>query len=267
MKPVTQTLMIVLAISFAIALSLTVALLCLTYAQASPDGSAGPESDRDPPLLLPESEETEEDSLPPPAESESAESREPITEPQTEPETEPETLLPDLSNGLSYTSNRNGTCRVSSIGTCIDACVVIPEYAPSGELVVAVESGAFFGCSTVTAIQIPSSVENIGSLAFAACKNLMFISVSAQNPHYRDIDGILYSADASVLILYPPMRAGSDLTIHTVTTVIEEMAFYGCAYLRSISYTGSPDQWERIRIESKNYSLIAASKTFYAGAK
>ncbi|MBQ1962515.1 MAG: leucine-rich repeat protein [Clostridia bacterium] len=264
MKPVTQTLMIILAIAFAIALSLTVALLCLSYAQALPHGSSTPESDPPPSFPFPESDTSPESALPPPTTGDtSAEA----TEEQTEPETEPETILPDVSNGLSFTSNRNGTCRVSSIGTCIDACVVIPEYSPSGELVVAVESGAFFGCSTVTAIQIPASVKSIGSLAFAACKNLMYISVNAQNPHYRDIDGILYSADASTLILYPPMRAGTDLTIHTVTTAIEEMAFYNCAYLRSVSYTGSPDQWEAIRIGSKNYSLIAASKTFYTGAK
>ena len=267
MKPVTQTLMIILAIAFAIALSLTVALLCLSYAQELPSGQSGePESNQGPPLRFPESESEGESLLPPPSTGDT-DPPESQTEEQTEPETEPETDLPDISNGLSYTSNRNGTCRVSGIGTCIDACVVIPEYSPFGELVVAVESGAFFGCSTVTAIQIPASVKSIGSLAFAACKNLMYISVNAQNPHYRDIDGILYSADASTLILYPPMRAGTDLTVYTVTTAIEEMAFYNCAYLRSISYTGSPDQWESIRIGSKNYSLIAASKTFYAGAK
>lgn len=265
MKPLTQALMILLAIAFAVALSLTVALLCLSYAQGLPHESVDTGGGRLPgqtDTRLPPLYETDPPAILPPTGSSPVES-----EPESEEETEPETLLPDVSNGLSFVSNRNGTCRVFGIGTCIDACVVIPEYAPSGERVVSVDSGAFFGCSTVTAIQIPASVVEIGDLAFSACKNLMYISVNAQNAHYRDIDGILYSKDAATLILYPPMRAGSELTIYTVTTEIAEMAFYNCAYLRAIYYTGSPEQWEAIAIGSKNYSLTAAAKVFYANGK
>ncbi|MBQ5662051.1 MAG: leucine-rich repeat protein [Clostridia bacterium] len=265
MKPLTQALMILLAIAFAVALSLTVALLCLSYAQGLPHESVDTGGGRLPgqtDTRLPPLYETDPPAILPPIDSSPTESEE-----ESEEETEPETLLPDVSNGLSFVSNRNGTCRVFGIGTCIDACVVIPEYAPSGERVVSVDSGAFFGCSTVTAIQIPASVVEIGDLAFSACKNLMYISVNAQNAHYRDIDGILYSKDAATLILYPPMRAGSELTIYTVTTEIAEMAFYNCAYLRAIYYTGSPEQWESISVGSKNYSLIAAAKVFYANGK
>ena len=265
MKPLTQALMILLAIAFAVALSLTVALLCLSYAQGLPHESVDTGGGRLPgqtDTRLPPLYETDPPTILPPIGSSPVES-----EPESEEETEPETLLPDVSNGLSFVSNRNGTCRVFGIGTCIDACVVIPEYAPSGERVVSVDSGAFFGCSTVTAIQIPASVVEIGDLAFSACKNLMYISVNAQNAHYRDIDGILYSKDTAKLILYPPMRAGSELTIYTVTTEIAEMAFYNCAYLRAIYYTGSPEQWESISVGSKNYSLIAAAKVFYANGK
>ena len=66
MKPVTQTLMIILAIAFAIALSLTVALLCLSYAQALPHGSSTPESDPPPSFPFPESDTSPESALPPP---------------------------------------------------------------------------------------------------------------------------------------------------------------------------------------------------------
>lgn len=264
MKPLTHVLMITLAAAFAVAFALTVALLCLSHVQILPQESVDPAGDSLP--FLPESDsllgEDLTDTLP-----ESLPPSPPETLPESEEESETEPLLPDLSNGLAFASNRDGTCRVVGIGTCIDACVVIPEYAPSGERVVAVESGAFFGCATVTAIQIPASVLEIGDLAFSACKNLMYISVNAHNPHFQDVDGILYRADGTELLLYPPMRAGSEVTIYALTTRIADMAFYNCAYLRTVFYAGSPEQWEAMDIGSKNYSLTAAAKSFYAYGK
>ena len=121
---------------------------------------------------------------------------------------------------------------------------------------------AFYGCATVTAVQIPASVIQIGSLAFGDCPNLIYISVNPQNRHYRDEDGILYTANLQRLILYPPMRAGASMTLRGVTTAIDEMAFYRCAYLSHVAYLGSAQDWEAIEIGSKNYSLTAASKTF-----
>ena len=58
------------------------------------------------------------------------------------------------------------------------------------------------------------------------------------------------------------VNAGASVTISLVTTEIAEMAFYNCAYLSHVYYTGTPEQWERISIGGKNYSLIAAAKTF-----
>ncbi len=180
----------------------------------------------------------------------------------TEAGTLPPAVLPDVSNGLAFRSLGGGSCAVSGIGSCADACVVIPEFAPSGERVVQIEPRAFYGVSTVTAVQIPASVRDIGSLAFAACENLMYVSVSAKNESFCDLDGVLYSFDRSTLLLYPPLRAGSTAYISSDTTHIADMAFYGCVYLTSIHYDGSPEQWESISIAPKNYSLIAAAVVF-----
>ena len=252
MKPMTQTLMIALAIVFSIALSLTVSLICISYVDG--DADTAPADRTSTTLFLePPTQPPPLDSLPLPPDTDTT------TEEST---TEPETVLPDVSNGLKFVSNQDGTCRVTDIGTCNDACVVIPAYSPHGDRVVEIADGAFFGCSTVTAVQIPSTVKKIGDLAFAACKNLMYLSVSSENAFYRDVDGVLYTADFAVLIQYPPLRAGADLLIRAETVRIAEMAFYNCTYLKSVSYTGSPQQWESIVIESKNYSLTAAAKTF-----
>ena len=139
---------------------------------------------------------------------------------------------------------------------------MIPEYAPNGERVVAVAAMALYQCTTVTMLQLPASVVDIGGLAFADCPNLVYVSVSAGNPNYRDVDGVLYTADESTLILYPAKRTGSVMRIRAVTTKIEDMAFYSCVYLTRVSYSGTAEQWEAIRIGVKNYSLSAASKSF-----
>ena len=177
----------------------------------------------------------------------------------TAQEPEPEEPLQSL---LMFTSNQNGTCELSSIGYCTDASVSIPTYSPAGDLVTSIAPRAFYGCPTVTAIQIPASVAFIGNLAFADCKSLSYISVSPDNLAYRAVDGVLYSADMSVLILYPPRRAGTAYRIAKDTTAIREMAFYDCVYLKSIQYAGSAVQWEEISIGAKNYALLAMSKEF-----
>ena len=241
----SQPLMIALAIVFTVALALTVAMICLSSLQTEPQGKGEPTrphltTSPSPTLSAPET--VVSGVLLPPAESETE----------------------MLGNGLVFERIELGVCRLIDVGTCEDAFVVIPEYAPNGDRVIAIGEKALLGCESVTAVQIPSTVKQIGALAFADCPNLIYISVSEKNPAYRDVDGVLYTADGSTLILYPPMRGGSSVFLPTTVTRISDMAFYRCSYLSSIRYGGSAEQWEQIVIGIKNYSLIAASVVFSA---
>jgi len=238
----TQTLLMILAIVFAVALALTIAMISLSYMRVESEDTRVPDSGTTwqiPPISTPillESTTPEETTVP-----------EEVTTP---------------SNSLAFAPAGDGTCTVVGIGNCTDSCVVIPSYSPAGDRVTSVSARAFYGQKQINAIQIPPTVEHIGALAFANCQNLVYISVSDSNEEYCDIDGILYTSDGRELLLYPPMRAGASVTISLVTTEIAEMAFYNCAYLSHVYYTGSPDAWERITIGAKNYSLTAAAKTF-----
>ena len=167
--------------------------------------------------------------------------------PEEEP---PEQELLDRSLG-------NGTCCVVGPGGIKTACVVIPSLSPEGERVVRIAPKAFFGCSGIAIVQIPETVREIGALAFADCKNLVYLSVDEQNPVYCDADGVLYTADQRVLVQYPPRRIGDPLVIPASVTAIQEMAFYQCKNLKSIVYEGSGEDWERIDIGSRNYALVA----------
>ena len=272
--PMSQILLIALAIIFAAALTLTITLICISAMNDAADtipreseraSTTEDEDDRttEPPFGSLATEEPEETS-----DAEEESTRPPVSTAEPTVRTEAETEPPQpTGNGLSFASNGNGTCTLVGLGTCTDVCIVIPERSPAGDRVTSIAPRALYSCSFVTAIQIPASVSSIGELAFADCDNLVFISVNVKNPYYCDVDGVLYTADLYTLLAYPAMHSGSSISIGETTYRISEMAFYNCAYLSHVYYAGSADQWERIVIESKNHSLTAAAKTFDSGKK
>ena len=262
-SPMTQILMITLAIVFATALTVTITLLCISYIGRIPSDLFPTESR---PALTTEPYRTQEPtsqlesiphfSLPTP---ETTDTNTHTVSSSTE-DLQKDPITPHSL--LSFSSNGNGTCTVTGIGESRDVCVTIPAFSPAGERVTAIAPRAFYGCTFLTAVQIPASVQSIGEGAFSACPGLVYISVSEANLYYCDLEGVLYSADLYTLHLYPPMRAGNHTTIHTATGEILSMAFYNCAYLSHVDYEGSAEDWERIDIGSKNHSLTAASKSF-----
>ncbi len=165
------------------------------------------------------------------------------------------------SAGLTFTSNGNGTCTLTSIGTCRDICVVVPATSPSGDKVTAIGAQAFYNCTAITVVQIPASVTNIGHLAFGGCTSLVYITVSTGNYSYKDIGGVLYTIDGKTLVHYPAGSGTSSVNIPASVTKIEDMAFYGCKSLKSVRYGGTQDAWSRVAVGSMNYSLNAASVT------
>lgn len=240
MKNQTQLLTFALAVSFVTALALAVALICVFFVR-----------DEEPP----NTETTPEWTAPPRITLAPVTTLPPAT-------TEEITTAEDLGRGLLFSSYGNGTCILVGLGSCTDACVVIPEYAPNGDRVVEIAARAFYGAASVSAIQIPAGITRIGSLAFGDCRNLSYISVDERNTVFCDRDGVLYSADGHTLFLYPALRQGSTYTLRREVTEIREMAFYNCVYLKNINYTGTAEDWEAILIGSKNHSLIAAAKSF-----
>lgn len=223
MKTQTQILWISLSILIAVGLAFAVALGCMPHIKAEPLATVPPTADK-----------------------------------PTDAPVEPE---PSQAS-LQFIGNGDGTCVVIGIGSYTDTTLIIPEYAPSGERVTEIAAMAFYECNSITAVHIPASVERIGSLAFSACPNLTIVSVSPQNTSYCDLDGVLYTADCRLLLVYPARRIGSTASIPVSTEQIADMAFYQCQNLSLVVYAGSAEQWERIRIGTRNWSLIASAKRF-----
>lgn len=98
--------------------------------------------------------------------------------------------------------------------------------------------------SAVEEIEIPVNITNIQSGAFAGLSNLGWIEADAANPAYVTVDGVLYTADGTVLLAFPAAWTGTFQVPEGVKSFAES-AFDGtnleCTDARSctLEQTGS----------------------------
>ena len=85
---------------------------------------------------------------------------------------------------------------------------------------------AFSECNSIATITIPQSVTHIGAHAFN-CQSLSVIRVMDGNVAYKDISGVLFSADGTKIVYYPRGKQNSSYTIPDGVTIIGESAFAG----------------------------------------
>ena len=89
-------------------------------------------------------------------------------------------------------------------------------------------------------IHIGPHVTNIDECAFVYCKNLKGIYVDDANEYYTDVDGVLYSKDMKLLLLFPVAHEtnGERTRSYTVPEGVERLArncFYKCDALEEIT--------------------------------
>ena len=80
--------------------------------------------------------------------------------------------------------------------------------------------------SAVEEIEIPVNITNIQSGAFAGLSNLGWIEADAANPAYVTVDGVLYTADGTVLLIFPAAWTGTFQVPESVKSFAES-AFDG----------------------------------------
>ncbi len=170
------------------------------------------------------------------------------------------------SRGLQFSSNGDGTCTLTGIGTCVDMCLIIPDKSDGGDKVVKIAASAFAGNSTITAVQIPAGVTEIGTGAFAGCPKLAYISVADGNTVYIDMGGVLYSKDGSTLICVPAGSSYASLTLTKKVTKIADSATYGCVALKKVLYDGSKDDWKAVSVGAGNTVLTSAEMIYMTQA-
>ena len=80
--------------------------------------------------------------------------------------------------------------------------------------------------SSVEEIEIPANITNIQPGAFVGLSNLGWIEADAANPAYVTVDGVLYTADGTVLLAFPAAWTGTFQVPESVKSFAES-AFDG----------------------------------------
>ena len=152
-----------------------------------------------------------------------------------------ETIPATGSSGLTYTVNDNGTsCTITGIGTCTDSHVVIPTVI-DGYNVTAIATRAFYQCTTMTEITIPSSITNIGTQIFYKAENLH--TVYYNSTYSSSLNNFMNIASIKKVVLggknipsYVLYNCSNVETVEIISDVthIGESAFAFCTSLTSV---------------------------------
>lgn len=159
-----------------------------------------------------------------------------------------------MSEGLEYVLNDDRAgYTVTGLGTCTDTDIIIPPIY-EGLAVVSIGDNAFEGCSEITSVAIPDSVESIGADAFGGCSALKSIAIPAgvtrignypfwgcpgiksitvnsQNTVYHSAGNCLIETASKTLI---QGCQNSVIPDDGSVTSIGDDAFDDCTYLKSI---------------------------------
>ncbi len=149
------------------------------------------------------------------------------------------------SKGLKFTSNGDGTCSLTGIGSCTDNDIIIPSVSPSGDRVTAISAQAFYSCSELDSVRMPDSVTSIGEDAFYYCTFLQTVVLSNNitslgdgifsgciNLQYNQLDGFSYigSEQNPYLVLVEANdKTKTEYEVNEKTVFISNHAFASCS--------------------------------------
>lgn len=90
-----------------------------------------------------------------------------------------------------------------------------------------IDEQAFVGCDMETLI-FPAGFEGFDVTAFDGCDKLTEINIDGDGIYFKSIDGVLFSADGTTIVKYPPAKEGTRYVLPDSVTVIADYAFSEC---------------------------------------
>ncbi len=100
--------------------------------------------------------------------------------------------------------------------------IIIPDSVSK------IGASAFANCDSLQSIYFGKNVKEIGSSLFAGCDNLKTIDVSDDSKYLTCLDGVLYSADRTVLYEMIPGREKDFYVFPDTVVTVSPYAFWGC---------------------------------------
>lgn len=128
-----------------------------------------------------------------------------------------------------YPSGRTGAYTVPDFVTSISygafsRCSKLSSVI-IGDNVTTISISAFSVCEKLDSVTFGKSVASIGDNAFAFCGKQTKFIVTATNPNFSTLDGVLFNKNQSSLVLFPAGKTGIYTIPNSVTT-IGTWAFY-----------------------------------------
>lgn len=130
----------------------------------------------------------------------------------------------------------------------------------AGEKPMTIGNRAFYYCEGIQTLVLPKNVTKVGSEAFVGCSSMSELTLSSalasfdgtmvddcsalatinigedgNGTNYASVDGVLFNADKTVLVLYPSARENETYEIPAGVTVIGANAFAGSQYLSKVT--------------------------------
>ena len=106
--------------------------------------------------------------------------------------------------------------------------------------------GIFYNCEKLTTVVLPKNISEIGYRTFYNCKSLKNITLT-ENITTIGVEAF-YGCSCLEYLIIP-----------TSMTTINSDSFFNCTSLTDVYYTGSADDWAKIRIDDENGKLTNAN--------
>jgi len=141
----------------------------------------------------------------------------------TQSTTTPTVTSDPIPPGLEYSTAGNNVTITKYTGTA--STLTIPSQIQN-MAVTAIADNAFFGCTSLTSISLPSSIRTIGNSAFQNCSNLRSITLPSS---ITSIGGWAFQNCTSL----------DSITLPSSLTSIGNWAFFNCVSLTSMTIPAS----------------------------